>query len=179
VQFTREEMAEKLLVAYGGNYNVIRLEEPALDGLHFASADFQSTLSRYVLSKEVKLWEAENNEFVYLFSVDTLDVKRLEAIRDYVLELGLPRVKPHDNHMYTYITAVILADQIPPETQKAIRKMEYLKNYKFSLHGFSALRMAAWESASAQSFTNAHGREVGDFINGLSEEKKAKKKLFG
>lgn len=178
MQLTRAQMGDKLLQAYSGYYDVEKPEEALCNGRQFAAAEFHSTLSRYVLSKDAKLWEAENNEFVYLFSLPELRTEDLWELRDYTLSEGLPRVRPHNEHMYTYLTALILADHVAPAVQKEIKRLHFLRNYKFSLHGFSTLRVAAWEEASGRCFTNAHGREVGDFIESLQIEKKNKAGLF-
>ena len=63
---TREEALDKLCHSYSGYFDVVRHEEPK--GHLVAEAGLHIHSEKYVLVKAAKLWEADNNEYVYIFS---------------------------------------------------------------------------------------------------------------
>ena len=67
---TREEALDKLCHSYSGYFDVVRHEEPK--GYLVAEAGLHIHSEKYVLVKAAKLWEADNNEYVYIFSVLSL-----------------------------------------------------------------------------------------------------------
>ena len=71
---TREEALDKLCHRYSGYFDVVRYEEPK--GYLVAEAGLHIHSEKYVLVKAAKLWEADNNEYVYIFSVPVLGSSR-------------------------------------------------------------------------------------------------------
>ena len=67
---TREEALDKLCHSYSGYFDVVRHEEPK--GYLVAEAGLHIHSEKYVLVKAAKLWEADNNEYVYIFSAPVL-----------------------------------------------------------------------------------------------------------
>ena len=62
---TKEEVLEKLVGAYTAYFNIRRDTE--LDGLPVAmDAEYHVHNEQYVLSREAKLWEAENDEYAFV-----------------------------------------------------------------------------------------------------------------
>ena len=76
---TREEALDKLCHSYSGYFDVVRHEEPK--GHLVAEAGLHIHSEKYVLVKAAKLWEADNNEYVYIFSVPVLTKEIFEQCR--------------------------------------------------------------------------------------------------
>ena len=76
---TREEALDKLCHSYSGYFDVVRHEEPK--GYLVAEAGLHIHSEKYVLVKAAKLWEADNNEYVYIFSAPVLTKEIFEQCR--------------------------------------------------------------------------------------------------
>ena len=116
--------------------------------------------SQYVLVKKAELWAAENHEYLYLCAVDHLDEGAVDQIFQRVLEDGEPRVHPHIQHMYTYLTAVSLYDSAEPQALAKLRKLKKRREYKLSLHGWMEFRIAAVDLSTGEITVNRAGRAI-------------------
>lgn len=164
----RAAFLEKLRSAYEYYYNVYD-PEPAGDEARplVFRAEFHARDEGYVLTKKLKLWGAESNEYVYLFSTPHLDAETAARCLDFAQADGLPRVTPHPEHKDSYIIAVFVADVIDPEAQSLIRSRRYEKSYKFGLQGWCALRTAAVELEKELVVTNKAGGNLVKFFKKL------------
>lgn len=113
--------------------------------------------SQYVLVKKAELWSAECHEYIYLWDAGHLDTNLVDEVFCRTLKDGEPRVKPHAQHMYTYLTAVVLYDSAQPEALAQLKKLKKRRNYKLSLHGWMEFRIAAVELPTANITTNRAG----------------------
>ncbi len=142
-----------------------------------ATAEFHSRGEKYVLSKKAKLWGVENHEYVFFFKPSHLTVSELNEIISFLKAAEKHFVKPHDEHMYTYLTAVIAADSADPAAEKDLRRFKMRKNYLFSLHGWSIARMVLIDIDSLrQEETKCVSNKDGDdvrkmFLKELKERK--------
>ena len=130
-------------------------------------ADYYSRAEKYWLSKNIKIWANETNEFAYIFSSDSFDNALIDECIRYALDQGLPRVKPHREHQYTHIKVIFIADSFDRETAKYIQKKKYSKNYMFSLHGFTELKTAAVDLGEEKAYPNPPGHELVDYFSKL------------
>ena len=128
---SRETMLAKLRDAYTVYFDDV---EVASSVPHLSACyDFHSTNECFVISKKVKLWSAETNEYVYVFSLPHLDVQTFESCRDHALELGMAKVRPHLDHKSSFVTAVFVCDSISEDAAKALAKTRIHKDFLFSL----------------------------------------------
>ena len=172
MQLTREEACEKLVKSYGVYYDVTRMEgeerTSAAENAEFAArCDYFEYSEKYVLSKKAKIWEADCEDFLYVFSTDRLTVQTAEACRKYAWEDGKGRVHPGPGHMYSYITVVILCDAMDEAARGALKKMRDSKSFKFSLHGWMTLRVVALPISEGSIITNWDGREAGKSVKNV------------
>jgi len=117
-----------------------------------------SRSEKYVLSKKAKLWAVEVNEFLYLFSMQKLQRNQAEQCISFSIEDALPRVKPHNEHMYSFITAVFVADEAEEDALVFIRRSKFNKSYRLGLYGSSPLKTAAVDIGTEKIVTNGMGR---------------------
>lgn len=155
----RQSILERLRAAYSVWFDVSDGEGP-----ESLFCQFHSRSEKYVLVKRAQLWAAENNEYVFIYSTPYLGSAEWQRFTEHALAEGQKHVVPHREHMYSYITAIILADDMDLSIIKDVRRIRFTKNYKFSLHGWSTLRVAALDVGKGAVYSNRQGKPVGKFL---------------
>jgi hypothetical protein len=125
---------------------------------------------KYFLSRKAKLWAVEVNDYLYLFSTPRLDKEQARNCVSFSIEDALPRVKPHNEHMYSFITAVFMADEADKDALAFIRRRGFNKSYKWGFHGSSPLKTAALDIAREKIITNNMGRDLRKQIKNICKE---------
>lgn len=171
---TREELIESLLDSYQSYYDIRKCsqEEAPLT----AECAFHVYSEKYVLVKKAKLWEANCHEYLYLFSVPLLTEEVYLQCQQYVYEHGMELVNPVKNHMYTYLTAVIVADSSEKQARRRLKRCHIHKSFRFSLRGWMDFHTALIDRESESVYTNSAGRENAKFLKKLVYRVNQKKK---
>lgn len=152
-----KQVAEGLKRAYAAYYDIQEIDDgTALKAL----CSYHMRDSQYVLVKKAELWAAENHEYLYLWDAGELDAGMVEEIFQKALADGEPRIKPHSQHMYTYLTAVALYDSAQPDALEKLKKLKKRREYKLSLHGWMEFRIAAVDVSTVEIATNRAGRAL-------------------
>lgn len=160
----RENLVERLKKACSAYYDI----EDIQDGTPLkALCSYHLRDSQYVLVKQAELWAAESHEYLYLWSTDHLDTPLVEEIFRRVTEDGEPRVRPHAQHMYTYLTAVVLYDSADPLALARLKKLKRRREFKLSLHGWMEFRIAAVDLSTGEVTTNRSGKLIGKDVKRL------------
>ena len=73
-----------------------------------ATCAFHRRDEAYVLHRKATLWAAETHEYVQVHCLPRLDMAAWERIRDGALAWGQERIRPHDEHMASYVSVIIL-----------------------------------------------------------------------
>lgn len=158
------------------NYDLFGTKIPVM-------AAFHSRGEKYVLTKKAKLWGVECHEYVFFFQTEKLTADAFDEMAELLKKAETEFVKPHDEHMYTHLTAIISAEKTDSEAEKMLCAFKSRKNYLFSLHGWSDIRMVLIETAETkkdsedtESFhiaSNKNGRETAKLLmSELTEQKK-------
>ena len=155
----KQQKLEKLLVVYQNYFDILR--DVSIDGVTFpATAEFHSRSEKYVLVKAAQIWATESNEYAYFYIADKLGADELDKVYQTARDAGLKLVKPHSEHMYSYVTLVILADEIDKDVKEAIKKIRFEKSFRLSLHGWMEFRIAAINLSNGEIITNRKGKDV-------------------
>ena len=150
---------DKLLNAYSHQYDIAR--DVTVDGGSFpATATFYLRDENYLISKKHVLSAVENYDYTYFYITEHLDAATLQQQIDLTKKVGCARVKPHREHMSSYVTLVILADTIDEEAKKIIRKTRFQKYFRLALHGWMEYHIAAMESSTNNFLSNPAGKGV-------------------
>lgn len=161
-----ERVLQGLKKAYSAYYDI----EEINDGTSLkARCDYHMRDSQYVLVKKAELWAAENHEYLYLWDAGGLTAAGVEEIFRRTLEDGEPRVKPHSQHMYTYLTAVALFDSASPDALEQLKKLKRRREFKLSLHGWMEFRIAAVDLSTGEITVNRAGRAFGKDLRQLTD----------
>lgn len=154
-----QQRLDKLLNAYSRHYDIQR--DVQVEGGYFpATAEFYLRDENRLLTKEHIFSALEQHEYVYFCTAEHLDLAGLQAQIRLSQQVGLARVRPHKEHMCSFVTLVILADRIDPDAAVLVRKTRLHKNYRWMLHGWMEYRVAVMEVATGRFFSNPAGREA-------------------
>lgn len=160
---TREELLERLERYFSVYYDINEASE------EFAPLKLRCDLhvnnQKYFLFKKNVMWQANCHEYVYIFSVPKLTEKVYKECEKTAYEEGMKLVDPSPDHMYTYITCIIVADETEPAAVRALKKCRIRKSFRFSLRGWMEVHTALFDRFSGRAFTNAGGREYAKLFN--------------
>ena len=160
-----ERVLEGLKKAYTTYFDIEEID----DGTALkARCDYHMRDSQYVLVKKAELWAAESHEYLYLWDAGRLDTAGVEEIFRRTLEDGEPRVKPHSQHMYTYLTAVALYDSAQPDALTQLKKLKKRREFKLSLHGWMEFRIAAVDLSTGEITVNRAGKALAKDLKRLT-----------
>ena len=165
----RSAILDRFLNSYRSSYDIFPGDKAS--GLPLKAVCQHHTRSeKYVLSKKAKLWAVEVNDYLYLFSVPKLEKEQAEACVLFSIKDALPNVKPHKEHMYSFITAVFVADEAEYDALKLIKRRRFNKSYKLGIYGSSPLRTAALDIGQEKIVTNNMGRDLRTQIKNICKE---------
>ena len=160
-----EQVLEGLKKAYAAYFDIEEID----DGTPLkARCGYHMRDSQYVLVKKAELWAAETHEYLYLWDAGHLDLDGVEEIFRRTLDDGEPRVKPHAQHMYTYLTAVALYDSADPDALNRLKKLKKRREFKLSLHGWMEFRIAAVDLSNGEITVNRAGKALAKDLGRLT-----------
>lgn len=163
VQAQNENKMTKLLdrlLAYYSSYFDIYRDKDLLGSRIPALAEFHSRTEKYILVKKANIWAMESHEYLFFFLEPDLTDIRLLEISSLLIRAEKELVKPHSEHMYTYISGIILTEGIHELLPALIRKIKFRKSYKFSIHGWCQLRLTVMDVAYSRVWANRDGKEL-------------------
>jgi len=156
MDLTLQEQLNKLLNAYSHQYDIER--NVAVDGFVYpATATYYLRDENYLITKQHVLSAVEQHEYLYFYLTDHLTAEDLQSQIDLSKRVGLGRVKPHKDHMFSNVGLVVLANTISPEAQKLIKRTRFRKNYRLTFYGWTEYQLAAMESSTNCFYSNPAG----------------------
>lgn len=164
---TGNDLLKKLLDSFQNSYDIEHTCNINGD-IYDAHASFNATSSKYVLIKKAELWRTDCFEHVFFrLKQEMLTEKTIETFHRQIEVYIEPQLVrhgkkwPEQNHMYTYITAVYICENgISKEAEKMIRSFRYVKNYKFTIRGYSEARILVFDLKSKKIFGNRAAKEL-------------------
>ena len=128
---TLQERLDRLLNVYSHHYDIAR--DVTVEGGSFpATAFFYLRDENYLISRQHVLSAVEQHEYVYFFLADHLDAATLQSQIELSKRAGLANVKPHKEHMCSYVTLMVLANTIDPEAKRLIRRTRFRKLFVYT-----------------------------------------------
>ena len=153
----KNEALEKLLNAYSHSYDIFRDVE--VEGGHYpAAAFFYLRDEHYLIRRDKQFYATEQHDYTYFYLTDRLDAETLRRQIELSRAAGMKEIRPHKEHMCSYVTLVILADEIDPEARKLIKRTRFQKNFRLALHGWMEYHIAAMECSTLSFLSNPAGR---------------------
>lgn len=108
-----------------------------------ATCAFHRRDEAYVLHRKATLWAAETHEYVQVHCLPRLDMAAWERIRDGALAWGQERIRPHDEHMASYVSVIILCRSWHQDAAAAVERCRVCKSFWLGLRGWMRLRALA------------------------------------
>ena len=144
-----ELVLERLLAAHGAWFDVS--QDVSVAGRAFrALAQFHSFGEQYVLGKRVKLWEAEEHEYMLFDVRDHIDAEAARSYVEFMKNEALELVKPEPNHMSSFRTLVVIVNSASDEACTLFRKTSHRKNFMWGIRGWSDVRLALIDLSKPQ-----------------------------
>lgn len=154
-----QEQLERLLNAYSRHYDIAR-DVQTEGGFFPAAAVFYLRDEHYLVRRDKRLYAVEQHDYTYFHLAQTLDAEALQTQIDRSLQAGQAEVKPHREHLCSYVTLVVLAETMTPEARKLLKRTRFRKNFRFAFHGFMEYRAAVVELSTGRIDSSPAGREV-------------------
>ena len=154
-----QEQLERLLNAYARHYDIKR-DVQTEGGFFPAEAVFYLRDEHYLVRRDKRFYAVEQHEYAYFHTTQALDAEALQILIDRSLQAGRAEVKPHKEHMCSFVTLVVLAETMTPEARKLLKRTRFRKNFRFALHGFMEYRAAVVELSAGRVESSPAGREV-------------------
>jgi len=108
-------------------------------------AEFHVRSERYVFTKAAKIYGMESNEYCILKKIDNLNNNAFDDYVNKLIQSVDILVKPHQEHMSTMITGVIVcagsSKNIEASVIEKIKKFKYHKGFSFGFKGWVDIRI--------------------------------------
>lgn len=160
MDLNKEDILKKLLEVYSHHYDIDRDGSINGAGHYPATATYFLRDENYLLTKKHVLNAVENYDYMYFLVAENLDAETLRREIDFSLAEGMKRIKPHKEHMSSFITLVVIADSIEPEAKKLLKRTNRRKYFWLALHGWMEYHIAAIETTTQSFLSNPAGRDV-------------------
>ena len=155
----KEDILIKLLEVYSHHYDIDYDGSINGAGHYPATATYFLRDENYLLTKKHVLNAVENYDYVYFLLADRLDAETLKGEIEFSMAEGMKRVKPHKEHMSSFISLVIIADSIDDDAKKLLKRTNRRKYFRLALHGWMEYHIAAIETSTQTVLSNPAGRD--------------------
>lgn len=119
---------------------------------------------KYFLSKKAKVYSYENHEHCLVKYFPWLGMKELDEFLDDLKHAANKLVVPHEEHMSSIITGIIVASQRPnADAIERVKGYKYHKSFAFGFRGWADVRLILVHPQSGEVTTNKRGKEVAKF----------------
>lgn len=159
MEMTLQERLEQLLTAYSHYFDIER-DVQVSGGSFPAAAAYHFREENYIATRAHTIYATEQHEYVYFYITEHLDAETLRRQIELSKAAGLGRITPGGEHMFSYVTLVVLADTIDPEAKRLLQKTRFRKNFRLALHGWMEYHIAAMECSSHSFLSNPAGKEA-------------------
>lgn len=158
----RDICLETIINSYQAMFNVYSPHELCARPLA-AYCFFSSRSEKYVLIKRAVIWAADSFEHVVVLDIPRLTVESLNDVSAYLAQLEKALVQPNRDHMYSFLTMILLCEEVEPAAKKRLQRIRFTRNYRFSWHGYSSGRIVVINLAENDIFSNTAGKPVAQF----------------
>lgn len=116
---------------------------------------------RTFISKNKVIDQYECNEHCLVIDEDKVDEKNLDDFINYLKECAINLVKPNRYHKTTYITGILIANEISnKDLIKKIKRFNYIKNYRMSFYGWCILRLVVVDFHNRKIYCNKISKDI-------------------
>jgi len=161
----RTAYLDRLLAKYSGTFDIYK--PYVVHGKEYpAYGYFFSCIEKYILLREANLWTSKSYEHVFFLSEQACTLDTLEEVKTLWRDYMEPQLvckgdkEPEENHMYSYLTVVVITDHKPDKEMICqIKKTNFEKGYRFNMRGYSQGHLAVVSMEDEKIHTNFVGRK--------------------
>lgn len=156
---TQDDYVENLQKKFERNFNIekdIALFGETID----VHAKFSNISGRTFITKYDVIDRCENYEYCYIKKFDTVTEEETVAYGRFLKKIVDEHVEPGKDHMSTYVTGVIIGNNINENARKSIKKFRYSKVYDFYLRGWCDVRLICVGLNNNEIVTNKAAKRV-------------------
>ena len=176
-----KQYLDRLLVRYSGTFNIYK--PYCIGGREFdAYGYFYNHLEKYVLVRDANLWSSDSYEHILFLTTPELTeeiVKDMKRILVNHVEPQLVRKgekNPPKNHMYSYMTAVMITDKKPEKNViKSVKNFHFDQGYMMNVRGYSQVHFCLVSIEDEKVYTNPAARKKKKALKEVIREVKAHK----
>lgn len=128
-------------------------------------AKFCDISGRTFITKADIIDRCENYEYCYIKKFDIVTEAHVNAYGQFLKKLVDEQIKPGKDHMSTYVTGVIVGNNIDTNAKKSISKFSYSRAYSFYLRGWCDVRYICVSIDDNEVITNKAGKRVQKVYN--------------
>ena len=140
------------------------------DGVWTFRAEFHSKNEGYILSKDAKLWSAEDHEYAYFISSERTGLDFVTSIVESSVEDAMNRITPGPEHRSSLITTVIITGSSDEYCRDFIRRYRYHRDFRMTLHGWVDHAIILVDTGNDRVYHNISGKSTGNMITNLMEK---------
>lgn len=156
---TKEELLDRLLAAHDVYYDTAR--DVVFAGRQFPGyAEFHTHGEKFVLSKKAKLWEVNAHEYLFFVTTELLDESLFKELVSFMTTEALAKIELVPDHMTSYLTLVVIADEVSEPVLRLVRTTRFRKNFLLGFRGWADLRLAVIDLQDNNVVTNGQGKEI-------------------
>lgn len=172
---------DKVLKYYKGTFDIEMNKEYA--GMCFmAYGHYYMTAEKYFVTQGTKLYGYSGYEYLFFWDYDTASDKSFEAVESFIKEYAEPvlvrknKKYPHKEHMYSYITIIVLHDEpLPLEFIRRVKRFKFNKSYLFSFRGYMHTRIVCAGVNDRSMVSNSSGRGIKKLYTKILDGKKIRR----
>lgn len=162
-----EEFLEQILGGYTNNFDIERVSD--VENNLVAKAHMHVTESQCMIFKEMEMWQASADEYVYIFRIPHLTEELCEKAIQYAHSSGMPlidldHVSFKNQHMCTHLVALFICDTADEAAIKKVKKCRIYKSFHFSLKGWMEMHTDLITLEDSKVYNNRYGTETAKFL---------------
>jgi len=123
-------------------------------------AKYVNISGRTFITKNDVIDRCENFEYCYIKRYDTINEEEAAAYGQFLKRTADELIEPGRDHMSTYVTGVIIGNNINDNVKKTVEKYSYSKAFSFYLKGWCDVRLICIDLGNNEVVTNKAGRKV-------------------
>lgn len=157
---------DNILELYKNSFDITKNYD--FSGNYFSAYGyFNSKAEKYILVKEVNLWEVNSFEHIFFVEIDSLSEEIFETyekllkekLESYFIRNG--NKYPEKNHMSSFLSLVFISSSpIDKNLIKKIEKFTFEKTYLFSIRGFLTTKLIGIDLENKKVYYNKPARDL-------------------
>ncbi|GAE33554.1 hypothetical protein [Halalkalibacter akibai] len=169
-----EKFMNEIANRYTIQFNVYRDECIGTIPLNFY-AEFQRRDEKYLMSKSIKVWGVEVQQYAFVTTQETVNRQFLDDFARQIDDQIPSFVSSKQDHMTTYFVGIIVTNEsVSKEIQKQIKRLRKIKFLRYGLHGWADRYMAIVSLKDKQVYVHNKGREFLTGFEAALEKEEAK-----